>query len=269
MKRENAQVRLNLIMSERNLRQVDILNLSKPWQEKLGIKLSKNHISNYVHGVSNPDQQKTYLLAKTLGVSEPWIMGYDVPKYPNVSKKTDIESKIDKTVHELKPPRQETVLDCASDQLDKQKSEEYFEKNTMDMFTLEDYKSKVKTVTLDFYDDPASAGTGYYLENDKKSTVTLPLFAVPDRSDFVITIAGDSMEPKYHDKDYVFVQQTFDVFEGDIGIFVVDGESYIKELRDENGKICLHSLNEEYEDRIIEESQYFRVVGKVIGRYAD
>lgn len=256
---------------EKEHRKIVANNIKKLVQEKgitqkelaKAIGMSQNIITEYVKLRSFPPAGVIQKMADYFGVNKSDI---DTTWKPSHS---DIINEIVATSAKLTRPRQEIVLDTAETQFDKQKAEEYFEKNAIDMFTLDDYKNKVKTVTLDFYDDPASAGTGYYLENDNKSTVTLPLFAVPDSSDFVITIAGNSMEPEYHDKDYVFVQQTFDVFEGDIGIFVVDGESYIKELRDEGGKICLHSLNEEYEDRIIEESQYFRVVGKVIGRYAD
>lgn len=41
MKKENSQIRLKKIMNDRGLRQVDILEKSKPFQDKLGIKMSK------------------------------------------------------------------------------------------------------------------------------------------------------------------------------------------------------------------------------------
>lgn len=75
----SPQQRLQSVMNERGLKQIDILRLSEPLQEKYGISMNKNHLSNYINGKSNPDQHKTFLLAKTLGVDEAWIMGYDVP----------------------------------------------------------------------------------------------------------------------------------------------------------------------------------------------
>ncbi|MGK0575553.1 helix-turn-helix domain-containing protein [Macrococcus capreoli] len=72
--------RLKEIMKERNLKQIDILNKSEKFQKELGIKMSKSHLSQYVNGKSSPDQHKLFLLSKTLGVSEAWLMGYDVPK---------------------------------------------------------------------------------------------------------------------------------------------------------------------------------------------
>lgn len=71
--------RLQQVMSERNLKQVDVISLSKVHQKELGVKLGKSALSQYINGKSTPDQEKLVLLARTLGVSEAWLMGYDVP----------------------------------------------------------------------------------------------------------------------------------------------------------------------------------------------
>ncbi|MGL5434644.1 MAG: transcriptional regulator [Lachnospiraceae bacterium] len=71
--------RLNEIMDTYNLRQVDILNRAKPYCEKLNVKLGRNDLSQYVSGKVSPGQDKLTILALALGVSETWLMGYDVP----------------------------------------------------------------------------------------------------------------------------------------------------------------------------------------------
>lgn len=78
--KENISTRLKQIMSERNLKQIDILNMSKPYQKQLDIKMGKSTLSQYVNNVQSADNHRIYLLSKTLGVSEPWLMGYDVPR---------------------------------------------------------------------------------------------------------------------------------------------------------------------------------------------
>ncbi|WP_244905640.1 helix-turn-helix domain-containing protein [Listeria newyorkensis] len=80
MKATNTSQRLKEIMRERGLKQVDILRKSSSYQKELDIKLSKSTLSQYVTGVQSPDQDRIFLLSKTLGVSEPWLMGYDVPR---------------------------------------------------------------------------------------------------------------------------------------------------------------------------------------------
>lgn len=77
--KNTTAARLRQVMGERNLKQVDVISLSKVHQKELGVKLGKSALSQYINGKSTPDQEKLVLLARTLGVSEAWLMGYDVP----------------------------------------------------------------------------------------------------------------------------------------------------------------------------------------------
>lgn len=78
-KKTSPSVRLNQIMNSRNIKQVDILNMSMPFQKELEISMGKSALSQYVNGKQEPDQHRIYLLAKTLNVNEAWLMGFDVP----------------------------------------------------------------------------------------------------------------------------------------------------------------------------------------------
>lgn len=89
--KENTAQRLARIMNERNLRQVDILKKSEKFQKELGIKLGKSALSQYVSGKSIPDQDKLVLLAKTLDVSEAWLMGYDTNEQQTDPNKPSID----------------------------------------------------------------------------------------------------------------------------------------------------------------------------------
>jgi len=80
MKSSNTSQRLKQIMNEQNLRQIDILNLCSPFCEKFDIKLGKNDLSQYVNGKVEPGQDKLTVLGMALGVSEAWLMGYDIPR---------------------------------------------------------------------------------------------------------------------------------------------------------------------------------------------
>ena len=63
---------------------IDVLNLAKPFQQKYNIKFSKSHLSQYVNGKSNPDNKKIFLLSKVFGVTEAWLLGYNVPRYERI-----------------------------------------------------------------------------------------------------------------------------------------------------------------------------------------
>ena len=80
MDKVHTSERLRKIMSDKNLKQVDIINLAKPLCDLYKVKLGRNDISQYVSGKVEPRQNKLYILAQVLNVNEAWLMGYDVPK---------------------------------------------------------------------------------------------------------------------------------------------------------------------------------------------
>lgn len=79
MKKVTTSVRLKEIMRSRNLRQVDILDKTRPYCEKHKVKMNRSDISQYVSGLVEPGQEKLAILGMALNVNEAWLMGYDVP----------------------------------------------------------------------------------------------------------------------------------------------------------------------------------------------
>ncbi len=77
--KESTGKRIRKIMSDRNLKQVDILNMCQPYCDKYNIKLAKNDLSQYVNEKVQPKQDKLSILGLALNVSEAWLMGFDVP----------------------------------------------------------------------------------------------------------------------------------------------------------------------------------------------
>ena len=61
---------------------------------------------------------------------------------------------------------------------------------------------------------------------------------------FGVRISGDSMEPEFHDGQIAWVLQQESVANGEIGIFALNGEAYIKKLQNDKDGIFLISLNE-------------------------
>ncbi|WP_035066154.1 helix-turn-helix domain-containing protein, partial [Carnobacterium maltaromaticum] len=123
----STSTRLKQIMSERNLKQVDILRMSLPLQKELGIKMGKSTLSQYVNGIQSPDQHRIYLLSKTLDVNEPWLMGFDVDKkrIPDnergpIEEKIGLSKDITHIYDKLDFHRQEIVYATAKKQLEEQ-----------------------------------------------------------------------------------------------------------------------------------------------------
>lgn len=71
--------RLKAIMEARDLKQRDILKLAEPYCNRLGVKLGKSALSQYISGDVVPGQEKIAILSYALNVSEAWLMGFDVP----------------------------------------------------------------------------------------------------------------------------------------------------------------------------------------------
>ncbi|MCM1439200.1 MAG: transcriptional regulator [Roseburia sp.] len=90
MKSYNTAQRLKQVMTARNMRQVDVLAAAKPFCDRYGVKLGKNDLSQYVSGKVEPRQDKLTILGLALGVSEAWLMGYDVTMERNVTPTAEV-----------------------------------------------------------------------------------------------------------------------------------------------------------------------------------
>lgn len=85
-RKEECQVRIKKAMNLRGLTQADIV-------EKTNIK--KSALSQYINGKITPRQNAIGELAKILNVSEPWLMGYDVPMERNITTpKPDVDTSV-------------------------------------------------------------------------------------------------------------------------------------------------------------------------------
>lgn len=122
-----------------------------------------------------------------------------------------------------------------------------------------------ETIFIEFSNLKVSAGAGEPLIDDsypdfievKKSELT-------ENANFAVKINGKSMMPHFKDGDVVLVRSQPYVNIGEIGIFIIDGNGYIKERGDDR----LISINPRYNDIYFEEEQDIRCKGLVIGTLA-
>ena len=138
-------------------------------------------------------------------------------------------------------------------------------------------------VEFDLYLQAASAGTGQFLDSDVHDRIALPRSVVPAGTQFALRIAGDSMEPAYYSDQLAFVKRTVTLRPGDVGIFLLDGDSYIKRYEEEmpgeeemddylyssgnvQKKPVLVSFNPKYDPIRVTQHNNFAVVGKVLNR---
>lgn len=120
----------------------------------------------------------------------------------------------------------------------------------------------IKNKILPFYLPGASAGTGNWLSDDVAvQYMTIPKNIETDKADYLLKVRGDSMQPRFYNDDLLLVKKTPTIMEGEIGIFIVNGESFIKKM----GRGELISLNPAYDNIKLSEFDDISCTGKVIG----
>ena len=111
------------------------------------------------------------------------------------------------------------------------------------------------------YDVPVSAGCGSFLDSTHSQSIQLVVNDVTDRADYAVRVSGNSMEPRFFDGDVVIVESCGEIPVGKIGIFLYNGESYIKKF----GGDRLRSINPDYKDIVFSENDDIRCLGLVLG----
>lgn len=111
-----------------------------------------------------------------------------------------------------------------------------------------------------YFDTPVSAGTGQYLDDSNYIMLDV-LEEPPVGAEFIVRVCGDSMEPTYKDGDKLYVNPNLEVNVGDIGIFYVNGDVYVKE----RAKDGLISHNEKYPKIKFNEYDDIECYGQVLG----
>lgn len=107
----------------------------------------------------------------------------------------------------------------------------------------------------------ASAGTGQILFDLLPSMeIEIPDIPAHRNASYAIGVNGNSMYPAYSDGDILIVEIIDNINTGDIGIFSVDNNCYVKKL----GVGELISVNDEYDNIPLTEDS--RCMGRVIGK---
>ena len=243
--RSNSEI-IDIIILEKDRQNLSLSELARR------VGLAKSAMSRYLNKTRQFPLNRAQDFANVLGISVEYLLGVE-----NSSPSTSTVEKITLIADQLTPPRQAKALTYLEKQLLEQNDEETKKNEVSEVIQLYSYN---------YYDHPASAGTGQYLNDVRVEQIELPIDV---DADFVIPIKGDSMEPDYHDGDLVFIQTSVDLNNGVIGVFNYNGEAYIKQLVIDTEQAYLHSLNPKYKDMPITPETDFRIIGEVVGRYKE
>lgn len=203
-------------------------------------------ISNWEKDINKPDADKIIRLCEVLNISASYLLDY-YGNTINVSFEEQDHIKKYRALDEHGKKIVDFILNEEYDRSTEQESGELIQTNC---------------IVLTMYEDAVSAGTGEFLSDGRCVEVTVDETPLTERADFILRVSGDSMEPTYYDGDKVLVENAAELNIGEIGIFVLNGQGYIKEYRPEG----LLSHNKKYGIIKIGENDRCEVVGRVIGK---
>lgn len=117
---------------------------------------------------------------------------------------------------------------------------------------------------LPVYLQPASAGTGQWLDDDLSEEMEVD-DSVPANAEFGVRLAGDSMSPRFADGQIVWARKAESAESGEIVLCVLNDQGYCKKLHCDEHGVSLISLNPKYDPIPITEADEFRIMGCVVG----
>ncbi len=209
------------------------------------IGVNKNAVSNWEAGRTRPDINTLPVLCAALGISISDFFGAE----ENAGSLSRDEQRRLSGYRHLNEMNKQIVVKMIDAMLDVQEQEKrrFVETNVRRLF-----RNAYKT----------AAGTGNPLDGARRGSYEY-LYADPmiDQADEIITVTGNSMEPTFYDGDMLLVEHTQEVRVGEIGIFVADGDGYVKEYHEDG----LHSHNPAYPVLKFTEDDNVRCVGRVLG----
>ncbi len=220
------------------------------------LEISSGIFSTWKKRQTDPPAKYIVSICEVLDVSPYYLLtGEEDPK-DNFQKLTNDQLSLLHSFNNLSHDMQQRLIGRAELLVEQQKERERISAAE---------KKRIRMITLPYSDYKVSAGVGYLLEDyDSWDKIKIPETPLSLRADFVLTIQGDSMEPLYHDGDNVLVKQQTTVERGQIGIFIVENNGFIKKF----GGDRLISLNDAYEDILFKDCVPDSVycVGLVLGR---
>lgn len=244
------RTRLLQRMQEKNLRQVDVLELTKRYANEYGVSINKTNMSNYVNGKNEPDNRRLMLLARALDVNETWLMGLDVDK----ERQEDVERLIVAAFKGLNSKNKLNLLNYAEELREDQSSSLIVKESSAEYQTPREIEIQSKL----------SAGTGTLDLDPEHTEKILYNGIVPVSYDMAFEVSGNSMTPVFENGEIVFIKRHAAPINGAIMALTIDGESYLKKIYVEPDKIRLVSLNPAYNDIIADKTNDIRIIGKVV-----
>ncbi len=220
----------------------------KELAKQLGVVPSR--ISNWETGANCPTIDMLFKVCEILNVSINDIYGvYPDAKFVLKYEEQEIIKQY-RSLDQIGKEHINTVLQWETDRV------KQIKKHAIPDIDKQQYR------IIQYYQRIASAGTGQVIFEDMPiDRIEIPDIPEYKRVSYAIGVNGNSMEPLYYDGDMLLVEPTCQVEVGEIGIFIVGNEAYVKQLGDNE----LISLNKNYDNITLTNDS--KCMGRVVGKY--
>lgn len=227
---------------------------------KIGV--AKSTYTGYEKGNSEPNMLILSRIMNVLEVDAIFLFQDEMDDLRNATATPQEMENIIKKYRLLDPYGKEavdSVLNVEYRRCEEARAET-IRKERVDMEAAQDIPEKI--IQLRFkvpgYSMPMSAGTGQEAGQEYPEDYILTK-EQPRGTSYIATVSGNSMEPTYCDGDLLFIHACEEIARGQIGVFFMDGQQWVKELGD--GELISH--NPDYDPRPVTED--VRCQGLVLG----
>ncbi|CCM08139.1 CI-like repressor, phage associated [Streptococcus pneumoniae SPNA45] len=207
------------------------------------LDLKYTTVRDWLKGITYPRIGKIELLANYFNINKSDLIEN---KISTAQPSDSLLEKITNTARKLNTDNKKIVLRTSEELLESQKNEEETKINEVsEVISL--YQVEVVSETA------AACGFNYGFGYDDTDRETIEVDKQPPRHDIATKVSGDSMQPVYQDGDILYlVDKGLTTYNGDLAVIAYGDRSYFKKIYTENRRLRLVSLNDKYEDIILD-----------------
>lgn len=205
------------------------------------LDLKYTTVRDWLKGITYPRIGKIELLANYFNINKSDLIENKI----STAQSDSLLEKITNTARKLNTDNKKIVLRTSEELWESQNEEETKKNEVSEVISL--YQVEVVSETA------AASGFNYGFGYDDTDREIIEVDEQPPHHDIATKVSGDSMQPDYQDGDILYlVDKGLTTYNGDLAVIAYGDRSYFKKIYTENGRLRLVSLNDKYEDIILD-----------------
>lgn len=207
------------------------------------LDLKYTTVRDWLKGITYPRIGKIELLANYFNINKSDLIEN---KNSTAQPSDSLLEEITNTARKLNTDNKKIVLRMSEDLLNEQEKRRKAKINEVSE-AISLYQVEVVSETA------AACGFNYGFGYEDTDRETIEVDEQPPRYDIATKVSGDSMQPDYQDGDILYLaDKGLTTYNGDLAVIAYGDRSYFKKIYTENGRLRLVSLNDKYEDIILD-----------------